>query len=82
MEPRYYPGEMIYVHPGRLVTVGSYVLVQLRAKSGGKLPLALIKRLAKETRAKIVLEQFNPAELFAVALKDIVSMHRIIGSGQ
>ena len=82
MEPRYHPGEMIYVHPGRPVTVGSYVLVQLRAKSEGEPPPALIKRLAKKTGTKIVLEQFNPAKLFDIALKDVVSMHRIVGSGE
>jgi phage repressor protein C with HTH and peptisase S24 domain len=82
MEPRYHPGEMIYVHPGKPVTVGSYVLVQLKAKHEGEPPPALIKRLAKKTGAKIVLEQFNPPKHFDIALKEVVSMHRIVGSGE
>jgi len=82
MEPRYHPGEMIYVHPGKPVTMGSYVLVQLKAKHEGEPPPALIKRLAKKTGAKIVLEQFNPPKHFDIALKEVVSMHRIVGSGE
>lgn len=82
MEPRYHPGEIIYVHPNKPVTAGSYVFVQLRTKTEGEAPATLIKRLAIKTRTRIVLQQFNPAKLFDIALNDVVSMHRIIGSGE
>lgn len=82
MEPRYHPGEIIYVHPDKPVTAGSYVFVQLRAKTEGEAPARLIKRLARRTRTRIVLEQFNPAELFDIALNDVATMHRIVGSGE
>jgi SOS-response transcriptional repressor LexA len=82
MEPRYHPGELIYVHPGKPVNPGAYVLVQLKPPEEGSPPLALIKRLAKKTANKIVLEQFNPPKQFDVSLKELVSMHRIIGSGE
>ena len=82
MEPRYHPGEMIYVRPDKPVTVGSYVLVQLRTKTEGEPAQALIKRLAEKTGMRIVLEQFNPANLFDIALNDVVFMHRIVGSGE
>ena len=82
MEPRYHPGEMIYVHPDKPVTVGSYVFVQLRTKAAGEPLLTLIKRLTKKTRTRIVLQQFNPVKLFDIALNDVIWMHRIIGSGE
>ena len=81
MEPRYHPGEVVHIHPGRPVDVGAYVLVQRRAKNGEP-PLAVIKRLAKRTGAKITLEQFNPAKLFDIKTADIVSIHRVVGSGE
>ena len=81
MEPRYHPGEVVHIHPGRPVDVGAYVLVQRRAKAGEP-PLAVIKRLAKRTGAKITLEQFNPAKLFDIKTADIVSIHRVVGSGE
>ena len=82
MEPRYHPGEIIYVHPGKPVMVGSYVLVQVKAKHEGEPPGALVKRLARRTAQKIVLEQFNPPKTFEIPIKDVVSVHRVVGSGE
>lgn len=81
MEPRYYAGEAIYVHPGRPVTVGSFVLVQLRPLADGEPPAALIKRLVKKTGVKYILEQFNPPQNFDIPIGDVVSIHKIVGSG-
>jgi len=82
MVPRYFPGELIYVHPGKPVTIGSFVLVQARARATGEPPRAVIKRLAKRSPTKLVLEQFNPPRSFDVQLKDVLSVHRIMGSGE
>jgi phage repressor protein C with HTH and peptisase S24 domain len=82
MEPRYHPGELIYVHPGKPVTAGSYVLVQLAPREEGAPPPALIKRLVKRTTTKLVLEQFNPAKTFEFAVKEILTIHKIVGSGE
>jgi phage repressor protein C with HTH and peptisase S24 domain len=82
MEPRYHPGEVVHIHPGRPIDVGAYVLVQRRAKASGETPLAVIKRLAKRTGAKITLEQFNPPRSFDIKTGDIVSIHRVVGSGE
>ena len=80
MEPRYHPGELIYVHPGKVVTAGSYVLVQLKPPNEGDPPLALIKRFVKKAGNRVWLEQFNPPKQFDVPARDVVSIHRIVGS--
>ena len=64
------------------MTAGSYVFVQLRTKTTGEPDPRLIRRLAKKTRTKIVLEQFNPAKLSDIAVNDVVCMHRIVSSGE
>lgn len=81
MEPRYHPGEVVHIHPGRPIDVGAYVLVQRRGKQG-EAPLAVIKRLVKRTGTKITLEQFNPHKVFDIKTGDIVSIHRVVGSGE
>lgn len=81
MEPRYHPGELVHIHPGKPLTIGAYVLVQRRPKDG-ETPAAVIKRLIKRTGTKIVLEQFNPHKTFDIRLDDIVSIHRVVGSGE
>lgn len=81
MEPRYHPGELVHIHPGKPLTIGAYVLVQRRPKDG-ETPAAVIKRLIKRTGTKIVLEQFNPHKTFDIRADDIVSIHRVVGSGE
>lgn len=82
MEPRYYPGELVLIHPGKPVTLGAFVLVQRRPKHEGEPPLAVIKRLVKRTASKITLEQFNPAKNFDIRSDDIVSIHRVVGASE
>ena len=82
MEPRYYEGELIFIHPGKPVTAGSFVLVQIRPEHEGDTPRAMVKRLVKRTASKTVLEQFNPAKKFDIRNDDIVSLHRVVGSGE
>lgn len=82
MEPRYHPGEMIYVHPGKPVAQEDYVLVQLNPPAEGEPPRALIKRFVRKTATKIVLEQYNPPKQLDIPVRDIVSIHKIVGSGE
>jgi phage repressor protein C with HTH and peptisase S24 domain len=82
MEPRYHPGEVVHIHPGRPIDIGAYVLVQRKPKHPGDAPLAVIKRLARRSGAKVTLEQFNPPKLFEIKAGDIVSIHRVVGSGE
>jgi phage repressor protein C with HTH and peptisase S24 domain len=82
MEPRYHPGEVVHIHPGRPIDIGAYVLVQRKPKASGEAPLAVIKRLARRSGAKITLEQFNPPKSFDIKAGDIVSIHRVVGSGE
>lgn len=82
MEPRYHPSEMIYVHPGKPVATDDYVLVQLKAPAEGEPPLALIKRFVRKTATKLVLQQYNPSKQLEFPLREIVSIHKIVGSGE
>lgn len=80
MTDRYHPGEVAFIHPGKPVTPGAYVLVQRRPKTAGEPPLAVIKRLVKRSGDKVILEQLNPPKTVTLTTADIVSMHRVVGS--
>ena len=82
MEPRYYSGELAHIHPGKPVTIGAFVLVQMRPDHDGETPKAVVKRLIKRSATKITLEQYNPAKKFDIKTDDIVSIHRVVGSGE
>lgn len=86
MEPRYHSGELVYVHPGRPVDAGCYVLVQVkpneREARSGDAPRAVVKRLVRRSATKVTLEQFNPKKTIELKTGDIISMHRVVGSGE
>lgn len=82
MEPRYYAGEIAHVHPGKPVTIGAFVLVQIRPEHDGETPKAVVKRLVKRSATKLTLEQYNPPKKFELKADEIVSIHRVVGSGE
>ena len=82
MEPRYYAGELVHVHPGRPVMPGAFVLVQLRPENDGDTPRAFIKRLVRRTATKVTFEQFNQAKELDIKASEVQSMHRIVGTAE
>jgi phage repressor protein C with HTH and peptisase S24 domain len=82
MEPRYYAGEIIYVHPGKPVTLGAFVVAQVRPESEGEVPRAFIRRLIKRNASKMTFEQFNPPKEVDIKASDILSMRKIVGSAE
>jgi phage repressor protein C with HTH and peptisase S24 domain len=82
MEPRYYAGELVHIHPGKPVTNGAFVLVQVRPENEGEAPRAFMKRLLRRTATKITLEQFNPPKEIEIKAAEVISIHRIVGSAE
>ena len=82
MEPRYYAGEIVYVHPGKPVTLGAFVVAQVKPEAEGDAPKAFIRRLVKRSASKMTFEQFNPPKEIDIKPSDILSMHKIVGSAE
>jgi phage repressor protein C with HTH and peptisase S24 domain len=80
MEPRYFQGELIYVHPGRPVTPGSFVVVQIYRESAT--PAAWVKQFIRRDQKQIVLRQFNPAKDLKLPVAEVRSIHKIVASGE
>lgn len=80
MEPRYNPGEMAFINPGKPILVGHHVLIELHPLAGHAEPRAMVKKLVRRTPTKTVVEQFNPAKKFEIPNDEIRTIHRIVGS--
>lgn len=78
MEPRYFAGELVYVHPGKPPTPGSFVVVQLHPDHEGGPIRAMIKRLVRRSPSKVTLAQYNPQEEFDLQWDEIRAIHRIL----
>jgi phage repressor protein C with HTH and peptisase S24 domain len=81
MEPRYFAGEAVFVNPRLPVRVGDFVVAQIAADEGEP-PLAYVKRYVGQNDKSIRLEQLNPPKKLTFAADRLVSIHRIVMSGE
>lgn len=81
MEPRYFAGETVYVHPGKPVRKGHFVVVQVRGEDGEP-PHGYVKQFVAWTPTRLILKQFNPNQEIDFDRDDVISVHRIVFSGE
>lgn len=82
MEPRYFAGEVVFVNPRLPVRQGDFVVAQIRQhQAEGEAPLAYVKRFVSRDARRLRLEQFKPRKTLEFPHQDVVSVHRIIMSG-
>lgn len=80
MEPRYFAGEAVFINPHIPVRRGDFVVAQIAASDEEK--HAYVKRFIKLNSTELVLEQFNPAQMLTFPADRVVSVHRIVASGE
>lgn len=75
MEPRYFAGEILFIHPGKPPRKGDFVLVQI--SHGGDEIEPLVKRFVGETATAYELEQYNPPKRFDVEKNRVIAIHLV-----
>ena len=76
MQPKYEPGQLLYVHPYRPARYLDYVVVQL---INGRY---IVKRFMRETATKLMLSQFNPEKEIAYDRSQIHAIQKIVHSDE
>src|SRR5215472_5016009 len=87
MEPRYFAGETVFVNPRLPISRGAFVVAQITVVaqiSGGQeaVPRAYVKRFVSQDTKRLRLEQFNPKKVLEFPTSTVVSIHRIVMSGE
>lgn len=80
MEPRFEPGELIYLDPTRPVKLGDDVVVVFGSMREGQPDRHYLKRLVRRTAEKVLTRQFNPDEVVefpAGSVKQIIRVLRM-----
>jgi transcriptional regulator with XRE-family HTH domain len=80
MEPRYYPGEVVYLRPDRPANPGDFVFVTARDRAFAT-PVGFIRQYLRQDLVHIHLATLNPKREHLFAKDDIVAMTVIVGSG-
>ena len=83
MEPRYFDGEIVFVHPGRRVAPSrhTFVVVQFFPEEEGEAPRAVIKKYERQTGSELILSQYNPPEELRFPIETVKSIHLIVNPG-
>lgn len=75
MKPRYFPGELVYIHPGRPPETGRDCLIKM--KSGQ----AHLRRYIDRNGNSLHMRQFNPPQDDILHVDDIEEIYSVIGRG-
>lgn len=86
MEPRYFPGELVYAHPGLPVRNRDFVVLKIVDGDAGNVkenraPLVLVRQQIERTTETTTFAQLNPYEAMTLTADQIISVHRIVLAG-
>ncbi len=81
MEPRYFDGELLYVHPHRRPKKGDFIVAQIQPGENGP-RMAFIKRFERWNSEELIIEQYNPAKELKFPTGQVVSVHVVVGTGE
>jgi len=81
MEPRYFAGETVFVNPRLPISRGAFVVAQILS-APETVPRAYVKRFVSQDAKRLRLEQYNPKKVLEFTIPTVVSVHRIVMSGE
>lgn len=77
MEPRFYSGETLMVHPGKPVRKGDWVVVQFVDGDG---VYAVVKKFDHSNDQDVHVEQLNPPQPIRYARDSVRAVHKVVGA--
>jgi phage repressor protein C with HTH and peptisase S24 domain len=80
MEPRYFPGELVYLHPEKTPNPGDFVFVTFHVP-GFADPVGYIRQYVGQDATHIHLRTLNPRKEDTLSRDRLVAMNTIVGSG-
>ena len=81
MEPQFFPGDLVYVHPHRPARVGDPIVVQTRLSHDADIE-ATIGIYRKQTEKHLVIQKHNPAAEVQILRNAGLSFHRIMRNNE
>ena len=74
MEPRYFPGEIVLCSPGKPIKKGDFTVIELADHR------AIVKQFMSANDHEVRLRQLNPEIEKKLARRDVIGIHRIVGT--
>lgn len=80
MEPRYFPGELVYLHPDKAPNPGDFVFVTFKAP-GFTAPVGYIRQFLGADGTNVRLRTLNPRDDQLLSREVLIGLETIVGSG-
>jgi len=81
MEPQYWPGDLIFVHPDKPPRAGDAVIVQCRNGTDDSME-ATIGIYARMTGEKFVIRKHNPGAEIEILRTTIIAVHKVLTNNE
>lgn len=81
MEPKFFIGDLVFVHPRRPARIGAAVVVQF-IKEDGDYPQAMIGVLYRRTADNVELQKYNPPAIIKIPAKNVQLIHCILTNNE
>lgn len=78
MEPRYFAGEILQVHPYKPPKAGDFVVIQ--TCNSDDVHHYFVKRYVRKTAKELICRQYNPDSEVRYKTAEILAIHTIVGS--
>lgn len=76
MEPQFFEGDLVFVHPFRHPRQGDIVIIQQSNKR--EPPIAFIKRFERRTATHLIASQHNPKAEISYLLPSVLAVHKVM----
>jgi transcriptional regulator with XRE-family HTH domain len=80
MEPRYFPGELVYLHPKKAPNPGDFVFVTFQAPDFAS-PVGYIRQFLGGDDTHVRLRTLNPRNDQMLSREILIGLETIVGSG-
>jgi len=81
MEPRYFPGELIFINPHRPPRQGDIVIIQEQLAPDGE-TLSYVKEFSRRNEKSIVTKQYNPPSNVEFMIQTVKDIHRVLTTNE
>jgi len=81
MQPRFRDGDTVFVESRKRPAAGDDAVIYLRTPDdadGERTSSVLIKAIVRKTASYVELEQYNPAQIFRIAMERVERMDRVL----
>lgn len=76
MEPRFYAGEILFVHPNRPLSRGCFVVIEFTDGRG------LVKQFLRQDEKTLTVHQFNPDTDIVFRKNEVKHIFRVVGAAE